>query len=430
MALSACSTQNFERLGLLGLLLGLPRAGGALAQGLEATKAGVVARRALGAGEVLLEVDARAAISEPAAPGALAAMAVRLLRGDGGAGLAELRQPDALHRWPAAALDELRWPPLAAAAARDSELLEALHAEHGCAAGGADLGRFADAFDVCRAYALPHGGALHLLPGIDAFGWSARRGAMLERSGAALRVTCSEALAADALVTLSGGWRTNEELLVEQGFACVGLPSDAVSFTRAHALDAAAAVGVLDARTAALREDVLGELHRMRYLTADGDGDELSVLSGGFASDQLGILLQAACISPAELEALGAAASSRPALGAAVSIGEGVVLSIGHERRVGAALRALCERGIGVSTADLAADEARLAAIEAGAPRPPGVGPPLGDLSNRLAEALRARVGRARVLAECAARAAGWAERPTVMASLRRPWKANVRTSG
>lgn len=429
----------------------------ALAPGLECRPAGVFTTRKVRAGEVLLEIEQSAVISEPAGPGALARMAMRLIRGEGDAALAELKPPDGLHRWLGdAALDELRWPPLLAAARRDREWLERMYAELGAEeTDGVGLDRFIDALDVCRGYALSRGGELHLLPGVGAFGWSARRGATLEQSGTTIRLTCTENLGPEGLITLNGGWRTNQELLLEQGFACAELSSDAVYFSADAVLDAAAAAGVLDPAVADLRTEVIAELARLKYLASSPqavpgaqsngglgaaageqaglagalhNGDELAVLSGGFASDMLGILLQAACIGPAEAEALSTAA--RPALGAAISIGEGVVLSIDHEVRVGSALRALCDRSIALSTADLAADEAALAAHEASAPRPPGAGPPLGDASGRSIEALRARISRARCLAECGKRASAYAERPTMTATLRRPWKANVRASG
>ncbi|KAG8465349.1 hypothetical protein KFE25_002656 [Diacronema lutheri] len=422
-------------LGVLLAVAALRATEGMLAPGLECAPAGVFARRHVERGEPLLEARASAALSEPEGPGALARMACKLVRGEADDSLLALSPPDVLHRWTDVELDELRWPPLAAAARRDREWIARAHAAH--ADAGVPLARFADALDVCRGHALVHGGALHLIPGVGAFGWSAVRGATLERRGRTFRLACTEAREAGALVTISAGWRTNDELLLEQGWASADLSSDSAVLTaddvlervRAHQPDEPdGGGGGGDVR--GLRAEVMRALRELRYLHED-EGDELRVLSGGYASDMLGILLQAACLG-AELTGL-SGASDRPALAAAISIGEGVILSLDHEVRVGAALQALCESALAVCTDDLGADEARLAALEGGAARAPGIGPPLGSdagAESRAAEALRARISRARCLAACARRAAAWVARPSSVGSLRRPWKVNVRTAG
>ena len=50
--------------------------------------------------------------------------------------------------------------------------------------------------------------------------------------------------------------------------------------------------------------------------------------------------------------------------------------------------------------------------------------------ATRLLQAVRARLCRKECLKSAHDRAAAFVERPTAMATLRRPWKAHIRTSG
>jgi hypothetical protein len=58
-------------------------------------------------------------------------------------------------------------------------------------------------------------------------------------------------------------------------------------------------------------------------------------------------------------------------------------------------------------------------------------GSPEGQLNpRRLLQAVSARVSRKRCLQASRDRADAFVQRPTAMATLRRPWKAHIRTSG
>ena len=129
---------------------------------------------------------------------------------------------------------------------------------------------------------------------------------------------------------------------------------------------------------------------------------------GGTVSDELGQVLQAVALTDAELE-IGEA-------GAAMMIGEAAPLSLALETRVGVALAAACDAALAAAPTSLDDDEALLAR---------------GATDGRARQALHARLSRKRCLKACATIAQAWVERPTVCgASLRRPWKVHIRTSG
>jgi hypothetical protein len=399
-----------------------------LVPGLERSAAGIRAMRRFEPGETVLEVSESDVLSEPVGADALPRLAARLLA-TGAPALRALAVPDALYRWDTSELRELRSPTLEARVARDRVDLERAHAKHGA---GESVLQFVDAVALCRAHAIELGGAIHLLPGVDTLGRSAPHGSLrIERTphtGFRFAVGDDASVAPHALVSLACGWRTNDELLLESGFALPALASDEVPFELDDLFEAARASGALDARLPGARElslDIIKQLRGLRYLPAD---EAPCVFAGGIASDSLGMLLQAILVGVDELELL---KTDKPALAAAINIGEGVPLSTDHERRVGLALGRLCTHALEVSGVDLRADEAQLLVNERATGRQPGVSLPLGAApGKRAAEALRARISRARCLTDCAIKCAAWVDRPTAMASLRRPWRANIRTSG
>ena len=128
-----------------------------------------------------------------------------------------LRGADPLHYWEAEELHQLQWPPLMAAAARDREWIEQMDTEL------ADTGlvdtQFVRSFDAVRRHAYSTGAAG--APG----------------SSLCLR-TASEALARLALprgqpteFAAACGWRRNDELLIEEGWADAELACDAVAIS-------------------------------------------------------------------------------------------------------------------------------------------------------------------------------------------------------
>ena len=128
-----------------------------------------------------------------------------------------LRGADPLHHWEAEELHQLQWPPLMAAAARDREWIEQLDTEL------ADTGlvdtQFVRSLDAVRRHAYSTGAAG--APG----------------SSLCLR-TASEALARLAVprgrpteFAAACGWRRNDELLIEEGWADAELACDAVAIS-------------------------------------------------------------------------------------------------------------------------------------------------------------------------------------------------------
>jgi hypothetical protein len=249
-----------------------------------------------------------------------------------------LRGADPLHHWEAEELHQLQWPPLMAAAARDREWIEQLDTEL------ADTGlvdtQFVRSLDAVRRHAYSTGAAG--APG----------------SSLCLR-TASEALARLAVprgrpteFAAACGWRRNDELLIEEGWADAELACDAVAISDDVLRRAADAPHTTD--------EVRELLHKFGYLSADGDGP--LVLSGGMVSDELGRLAQAYSVTEVELGELGAA-------GVAINIGEAVSLSMEHERRVGQLLSAACSEVLAGLPTSLAEDEAALLQLQGDAGR-------------------------------------------------------------
>ena len=132
-----------------------------------------------------------------------------------------------------------------------------------------------------------------------------------------------------------------------------------------------------------------------------------------------------------ELDQFGAA-------GCAINIGESVPLGTGFEERVALALSAACTLALGTFATTLAEDEAMLMSDRAtlnsdGEAVDGGDGGSAGGrsaLGNRLRQCLHARASRKRCIAQLRDKSDAFAARPTAMATLRRPWHANIRTSG
>lgn len=198
------------------------------------------------------------------------------------------------------------------------------------------------------------------------------------------------------------------------------------------------------ASLAGAREEVLKEMVHNGYLAESADGDEsrvgtidpsdgflstgrpqtfadtagesgglTEVFSGGYVSDSCGRYLQALAVTDVEISEYGP-------MGLAISIGEGVPLSVFHERRVGELLAAACEAILGGFATTSQHDEALLEADGSGS-----------ELAPRARQAIRSRLARKRALTEILERARQWVEQPTAAGgTLRRPWRVHVRTSG
>ena len=121
--------------------------------------------------------------------------------------------------------------------------------------------------------------------------------------------------------------------------------------------------------------------------------------------------------------------------GCAVNIGETVPISRQHETRVGLALASACRRFLGAMPSTLQEDEALLASLPtptADVPGSAGEGrrESLEDKTDRLRQSLHARLAKKRAVNKCREKCEVFVALPTATATLRRPWKVNIRTSG
>ena len=269
-----------------------------------------------------------------------------------------------------------------------------------------------DAFDIVRCHALSSAGdGYWVVPATASFPRSAPLGASLAREDGDL-VLRSDGSGDGSITTISSGWRTNDELLLSEGWADESLQCDRVEMSEATLRRAADDVLGVTPPEKARQGAILEGLRTLGYLpptTAELGG---AVLAGGLVSDELGRHLQALSVTNVELGMFGEA-------GCVINIGEGVPLSCEHEERVGRVLCAACDSLLAGFATPLHADEEALEAE------------PEGDhASRRLQLSIRSRLSRKRCLAACRASAAAWVERPTATGTLRRPWKVNIKTSG
>lgn len=296
-----------------------------------------------------------------------------------------------LHHWTPAELAELQWEPLAAAALEDREWVQSHAAVEG--------ERLVEAIDAVRRHARLEGKTLI----VDDAPVDLRRQAAL--------LSASEAAAAI-------GWRRNDQLLLDEGWADADLASDAVALPDAVLRRAVERAGGAELATKAARAgqiEVLDALGHLRYLSG-----EAVVLPGGLVSDELGRTVQALCLAQEQLQSLGAQ-------GCAISIGEAVPLSVEHERRVGAVLSSACAELLDGFATSLEHDQYLLLELTS-RPRQDGQEE---EARARRGHALRSRISRKRCLSACRAMCDAWVERPTAAGgTLRRPWKAYIRASG
>lgn len=307
-----------------------------------------------------------------------------------------------LHYWSDDELSELQWPPLAAAARRQRAEWAALAAPPGVPAE-----RFGAALALAHRHGLVCDGQLWLVPGTTVYARSAPRGAALERCGSSGDLLLVGAPDADGeAATICSGWRSNDELLLAEGWADGALECDAFALPEAVAREAACdALGPGGAALREKRDAVVAGLRAYNYLPEGSAGE---VYAGGLVSDELGRYLQALALEEDEL-------AEYQQGGCVILIGEGTPLSVSHERRVGEVLARACELVLGGFATAAPADEALL---ETG-------------LAARHREAVRSRLSRKRCLAAVLERARAWVERPTAAGgTLRRPWRVHVRTSG
>jgi len=351
-------------------------------------------------------------------------LAARLLVADEPSWLAF--SSDQIHRWSEEELAELQWPRLQAAAReRGAEWRSLAESQTDAIKAPALL----EALEIVHRHALPCDGELWLLDGTASFPRSAPSGASLKRcdeSGDLLLVSAEPATSASTSTAsaIGSGWRTNDELLLDEGWADEDLRCDGFDLPEEEMRRAASELAPVDEQT----EGVLAGLRRLDYLPGPGSAG-CSLFSGGYVSDDCGRFLQALSLTVDELEAYGGRD------GCVISIGEGVALSLEHEARVGRVLVRTCENLLAGFPTSLRSDEAALLAAGTAAVDD-AVAPPKGEgvgarSARRQRAALRSRLGRKRCITAVLERARAWVERPTAAGgTLRRPWKVNVRTSG
>ena len=251
--------------------------------------------------------------------------------------------------WSEAELSELQWPPLVAAQQARSAELRALAKEH-AQPEHRIFGRFRGAqalltaLELAHCHAMPLDGELWLLPETAGFERSAPQGASLtlcSESGDLLLIEDEEATRAAAeaaaatsaasaaranadkeqqpqllnfiftgllqddgdgddevRATIGSGVKSNDELLMSQGWADEGLACDAFELPeevlRASALAALGGAGPL-----AEQEKVLEGLRRVGSLPASGFGE---VRSGGGVSEHLARSVRALCLTAGDVQ--------------------------------------------------------------------------------------------------------------------------------
>lgn len=185
------------------------------------------------------------------------------------------RGADLLHHWAPDELSELQWSPLADAARQDRQWIEAAYAD---TPSSTAFELFLQSHDAVRRYAysstIPLGStsmtSLNLGTASDARArLEAPRGRATEFAAAA-------------------GWRRNDELLMNEGWADAELASDAVALPEEVLRRLAGAD-----EHEGLRE-VEATMRQLGYLGAEGE--EALVLAEGFVSDELGKVTQALCV--------------------------------------------------------------------------------------------------------------------------------------
>ena len=264
--------------------------------------------------------------------------------------------------WTVSELSELQWPPLVDKQRTRSAELRALAEEHASADTEIFSGRYTGAAALLTALELTHchalecDGELWLLPETAGFERSAPYGATLSRcadSGDLLLVAdaAAEQAAAEqvaAAIAQSGvsppperppqlldliftglpqlgdeppeagedgdGWtvcsgaKSNDELLLSEGWADEDLSCDAFTLPEAELREAASRIlGEIDGASESVmreREAILDGLRSVGMLPADGDGLG-EVRSGGAASDTLVRAARALCLTRADLQAHG-----------------------------------------------------------------------------------------------------------------------------
>jgi len=302
----------------------------------------------------------------------------------------QFHQPDLPHHWLDSDLAELQWPALSRAArCKRKALQELTHDE-------------IRAHDIVQQHALAIDGQEWLIPACIHLPRTAPHGGQFTRCCD----TGDLVLLGEPGLTrsISSGWRSNDELLLTEGWASASLESDRIELPL-ESLHIAADVVVGADGLKQRRLQVLDGLRDLGYLP-----DRPFVLANGHASDSLGKVLQALVLSSDEFELYGDR-------GCVINIGEAVPLSMSQERRVGLLLECSCQQLLGAFETSIEEDEAILVGIESSA-------------RSRLKECVRARLSRKRCLLACQNRARVFVEQPTATATLRRPWCVNIRTSG
>jgi hypothetical protein len=343
-----------------------------------------------------------------------------------------------LHRWNESELAELQSEQLSEAARAERAWLAKQHASAlGCAAR--PLETFLAAVDAVRIHSLPCSGSLAFAPAASLLPRTVPRGATASLdTGSGDLVIKSDG--GDDL-SVSAGWLTNDELMLSAGWALldsgtesVALPDDILWAAADEASVTTPPVcelspqeweGPVTLASRESREQVLEALRRFRYLEKDC---ELAVLAGGLCSDSLGNFMQVLCLSQDELALFGEQ-------GCAVNIGETVPISRQHETRVGLALAAACRNFLAGMPTTLQQDEALLTGLPALPSDMQGVaegggGYDLEDKNGRLRQSLHSRMAKKRAVDACREKCEIFVALPTATATLRRPWKANIRTSG
>lgn len=317
---------------------------------------------------------------------------------------------DLLYHWAATELDELQWPALAVAAKLDRQRIEAL-----AQASSVPTDEYMRANDLVRCHGLRCSdptedsySGVWFIPATAKFARSAPRGAYLKVADPGELV-----LIGDGSSTISSGWRNNDELLLNEGWADAELQCDEVELSEVRMRQAADCLFGASPSVQAQHASIIHGLRSFGYLpSGDEQRSGCSVLAGGLASDYLGRYLQALSVTETELGMFGEA-------GCTINIGEGVPLSCDHEQRVGQLLHEVCTQTLAQFATSIEADETLLEDLMRSEHQP-----------SRFQFAVRSRLSRKRALAACSCRAVAWVERPTATASLRRPWRVNIKTSG
>ncbi|EKX50103.1 hypothetical protein GUITHDRAFT_103916 [Guillardia theta CCMP2712] len=319
--------------------------------------------------------------------------------------------PDLPYTWSQQEIAELQWPDIQRRLEEEKVWMEEKLADP--AVSTIPRATMEPCFAMARSFSYVAAGKLYFAPVLALFQRTAPKGSRVEGRGERLVLTSDEGEEGEQ-VRVSLGWISNDDVLCHHGCAYESLESDAILLSRAQVdLALSSFFSSTPQHLKVKQDEVMAALRRYSYISEE-EQEDYAIFPGGYASDGLGMLLQAKCLLDEELEAF-------KVQGCALNIGETVPFSRDHETRVGHALIELCQQLLSSCPTSLQEDAKTLKAM--------------GERSETQEERRRRicvvyRMSRKNYLHQTLDRCYQWVKNPTATGTLRRPWKVNIKTSG